>query len=87
MIKKYSEEKRMEVINARKAGATVCSLSGSVYAISACHSQGKINIQKNPVIKDWIAENKKMVGVVLIVRKISLKLKRLRVNRKWSSLR
>ena len=32
-------------------------------------------------------EFKKMVGVVLIVRKISPKLKRLQVNQSWSSLR
>jgi hypothetical protein len=36
---------------------------------------GKIKTQKNPAIKDWIAENKKIVGVVLIVRKMSPKLK------------
>ena len=42
---------------------SVCSLFGSVYAINACHSLGKIKIQKNPAIKDWIAENKKMVGI------------------------
>ena len=49
--------------------------TGRIYAISACHSLGKIKAQKNTAIKDWIAENKKMVGVVLIVRKMSLKLK------------
>ena len=38
-------------------------LFGRVYAISACHSLGKIKIQKNPAIKDWISENKKMVGI------------------------
>ena len=42
---------------------SICSLLGRVYAISGCHSLGKIKIQKNPAIKDWIAENKKMVGV------------------------
>ena len=37
--------------------------TGRIYAISTCHSLGKIKIQKNPAIKDWITENKKMVGV------------------------
>ena len=40
---------------------SVCSLLGRVDAISTCHSLGKIKTQKNPVIKDWITENKKMV--------------------------
>ena len=38
---------------------SICSLFGRVYAISVCHSLGKIKTQKNPAIKDWIAENKK----------------------------
>ena len=50
-------------------------ISRRTHAINACGSLGKIKIQKNPAIKDWIAENKKMVGGVLIVRKTSLKLK------------
>ena len=40
---------------------SICSLFGSVYAISTCHSLGKVKAQKNPAIKDWIAENKKKV--------------------------
>ena len=51
---------------------SICSLFGRVYAISACHSLGKIKIQKNPAIKDWIVENKKMVGLVGLIRKILL---------------
>ena len=42
---------------------TICSLFWRTYAINACGSLGKIKTQKNPVIKDWIVENKKMVGV------------------------
>ena len=42
---------------------SICSLLGRVYAISTCHSLGKSATQKNPAIKDWIVENKKMVGV------------------------
>ena len=33
---------------------SICSLFGSIYAISACQALGKIKIQKNPAIKDWI---------------------------------
>ena len=68
-------------------GASVVTTRFSFYAISSCHSLGKIKTQKNPAIKDWIIENKKMVGVVLIVRKKSLKIKRLQVNGKCSPLR
>ena len=49
---------------------SICSLLGSFYAISSCHSLGKIKIQKNPAIKDWIAENKKMVDHFRLIRKI-----------------
>ena len=56
------------------------------YYRGGCGAPGNIKIQKNPAIKDWIAENKKMVGIVLIVRKILSSSKRLRVNRKCSSL-
>ena len=41
---------------------SICSLFWRTYAINAYGSLGKIKIQKNPAIKDWIAENKKMVG-------------------------
>ena len=34
---------------------TICSLFGRIYAISTCHSLGKIKTQKNPAVKDWIA--------------------------------
>ena len=37
-----------------------------------CHSLGKSATQKNPAIKDWIVENKKMVGVDFFDRKPSL---------------
>ena len=47
---------------------SVCSLFGSIYAISACHSLGKSAIQKNPAIKDWITENKKMVDHFRLIR-------------------
>ena len=47
----------------------------SDHTVNACGSSGKSATQKNPAIKAWIAENKKMVGVVLIVRKMSLKFK------------
>ena len=33
-----------------------------------CHSLGKIKTQKNPAIKDWIAENKKMVDHFRLIR-------------------
>ena len=33
---------------------SICPLFGRVYAINTCHSLGKVKIQKNPVIKDWI---------------------------------
>ena len=46
-----------------KLAFSICSLFGRVYAISACGSLGKVKTQKNPAIKDWIIENKKMVGV------------------------
>ena len=36
------------------APPSICSLFGRFYAISVCHSLGKIKIQKNPAIKDWI---------------------------------
>ena len=42
---------------------SICSLFWRTCAISACHSLGKIKIQKNPAVKDWISETKKMVGV------------------------
>ena len=38
---------------------SICSLFWRTYAINACGSLGKIKTQKNPAIKDWIAENKK----------------------------
>ena len=66
---------------------SICSLFGRVYAISACHSLGKIKIQKNPAIKDWIVENKKNGRPFLLKLENSLKLKRLQVNELWSSLR
>ena len=31
---------------------SICPLFGRVYAISTCHSLGKIKMQKNPAIKD-----------------------------------
>ena len=49
---------------------SICFLFGSFYAISTCHSLGKIKTQKNPAIKDWIAENKKMVDHFRLIRKI-----------------
>ena len=66
---------------------SICSLFGRVYAISTCHSLGKIKIQKNPAPKDWIAENKKNGRPFSLDSEFSLKLKRLRINIKWLSLR
>ena len=36
------------------APPSICSLFGRVYAISSCQALGKIKIQKNPAIKNWI---------------------------------
>ena len=62
---------------------SICSLFGSIYAISACHSSGKIKTQKNPAIKDWIADNKKNGRPFLLNSENSPKLKRLQVNELW----
>ena len=52
------------------APPSICSLFGRVYAISVCHSLGKIKTQKNPAIKGWITEDKKMVDHFYLIRKI-----------------
>ena len=66
---------------------SICSLFGRVYAVSTCHSLGKVKIQKNPAIKDWIAENKKNGRPFSPNSENSPKLKRLQVNKSWLSLR
>ena len=66
---------------------SICSLFGSVYAISTCQALGKIKTQKNPVIKDWIAENKKNGRPISLNSEFSLKLKWLQVSEKCSQLR
>ena len=38
---------------------SIYSLLGRCFAVNACGSLGKIKIQKNPAVKDWIVENKK----------------------------
>jgi hypothetical protein len=48
---------------------------------------GKIKTQKNPAIKDWIAENKKNGRPFLLNLENSPKLKWLQINKKWLSLR
>ena len=66
---------------------SVCSLFRGNCAVNACGSLGKIKIQKNPAIKDWIAENKKNGRPFLLNSENSLKLKWLQVSKKWLSLR
>jgi len=48
---------------------------------------GKIKIQKNPAIKDWITENKKNGRPISLNSKNSPKLKRLQVSKKCFPLR
>ena len=69
------------------APPSICSLFGGVYAISVCHSLGKSAIQKNPAIKGWITEDKKNGRPCLANSENFLKLKWLRVNINWLSLR
>ena len=61
---------------------SIFSLFGRVYAISASHSLGKIKIQKNPAIKDWIERVQKNGRPFSLNPECSLKLKRSQVNRK-----
>ena len=49
---------------------SICSLFGSIYAINACGSLGKIKIQKNPAIKDWIAGHN-IVRIALYCKRIN----------------
>jgi len=49
---------------------SICSLFGRVYAISACHSWGKIKTQKNPAITDWIAGHN-IVRIALYCKRIN----------------
>ena len=49
---------------------SICSLFGRWFAISTCQALGKIKIQKNPAIKDWIERVQKMVGHFRLIRNV-----------------
>ena len=53
------------------APPSICSLFGRVYAISSCQALGKIKIQKNPAIKDWIAGHNIVRIALYCKRKLS----------------